>query len=89
MNKSGRISQNYKCTCGYGDPHSKWKAMAEELVKAASAVLRFEGHMTWCGHGIDDKRPCVCGYVDAQNTLHATLAKFQAMKDDNYDRKIK
>lgn len=46
-----------------------------KLSEAATALLQYEGHHVWCGYRDEwAERPCVCGYLDAQDKLRATLA---------------
>ena len=37
----------------------------ERLRTALKGLLKYEGHMIWCGHGKNDQRPCVCGFNKA------------------------
>jgi hypothetical protein len=46
-----------------------------DLVEASTALLNYEGHHAWCGHGEDMDKPCVCGLIAAQDRLRAALAK--------------
>lgn len=39
----------------------------------ASALLQYEGHQVYCGHGRDMGKPCVCGYIAAQDALRRLI----------------
>ena len=42
---------------------------------ALEALLRYEGHHVWCGHGKDDTKPCTCGLLDAHASGWAALQR--------------
>lgn len=50
-------------------------AAAPDLLDALEGLLKYEGHMVWCGHGRDMDMPCVCGLNDAHNTATTAIAK--------------
>ena len=51
------------------------------LVEAARVLSQFEGHQVYCGHGKDDSKPCVCGYLAAHERLRQALS---AIKEQHH-----
>lgn len=56
------------------------RAQLDEAMEAGNRLLQYEGHQAYCGHGNDMSKPCVCGYIDAQDSLRRALTKPEVSK---------